>query len=161
MQMLGNYKSEHLRNHLIKNIQGKEKTHRRILNFIDKNDPRNASMNSKRLYKPIKYIKKMYNDVTGKFYLYNDLKYSFQKSDFGIYSTSNDQLVRSIWKIKGNGPFFAYLEKDGSFYIVDKNGSKVYKYENLRGGIAPFTFFVDHTAHFVIKDSRGTIILGF
>ena len=69
-----------IRNHLIKNIQGKEKTHRRILNFIDKNDPRNASMNSKRLYKPIKYIKKMYNDVTGKFYLYNDLKYSFQKS---------------------------------------------------------------------------------
>ena len=37
-------------------------------------------MNSKRLYKPIKCIKKMYNDVTGKFYLYNDLKYSFQKS---------------------------------------------------------------------------------
>ena len=95
--------------------------------------------------------------------LSNDRKYyvAFQKSDFGIYSSSNDQLVRSIWKIKGNGPFFAYLEKDGSFYIVDKNGSKVYKYENLRGGIAPFTFFVDHTAHFVIKDSRGTIILGF
>ena len=95
--------------------------------------------------------------------LSSDKKYyvAFKKSDFGIFSSKDDSLVRSIWKVKGSAPFYAYLEKDGSFYIVDKEGNRGFKYENLRGGVAPFTFYIDNTGHFVIKDSKGKVIHGF
>ena len=89
----------------MKNIQRKKiKTKSRLLNFIDKKDPRNASLSSKKLYKPIKYIKKIFDDSTGKFYKYNDYKNSFIKSSdskslTGEKESENEILDEKIMKL--------------------------------------------------------------
>ena len=94
-----------IRNNLMKNIQRKKiKTKSRLLNFIDKKDPRNASLSSKKLYRPIKYIKKIFDDSTGKFYKYNDNKNSFIKSSdskslTGEKESENEILDEKIMKL--------------------------------------------------------------
>lgn len=95
--------------------------------------------------------------------LSTDKKYyvSFQKKVFGIFNSRDNSLVRSIWNSKGEGPFFAYIEKDGSFYIVDQDEKKLFSYENKRNGVPPFSFRLDSTAHFTINDSKGSIMYGF
>ena len=53
------------KNNLIKGLLRKERMRNRKLNYIDRNDERNSIMNSSRKYKPIKLVKKVYDDVTG------------------------------------------------------------------------------------------------
>ena len=53
------------KNNLIKGLLRKERMRNRKLNYIDRNDERNSIMNSGRKYKPIKLVKKVYDNVTG------------------------------------------------------------------------------------------------
>ena len=52
--------------HIMKNLLRKERKRNRKLNYIDKKDLRNSQiMNMGKKYKPVKFIKKVYDNVTG------------------------------------------------------------------------------------------------
>ena len=85
-----------IRNNLMKSLHKNEKI-KRMLKYIDKKDPRNASMSSKRLFRPIKVVKKLYDNVTGKFYQYDDFKHSFLKGSDNKSSTDNKNSVEDFY----------------------------------------------------------------
>ena len=85
-----------IRNNLMKSLHKNEKI-KRMLKYIDKKDPRNASMSSKRLFRPIKIVKKLYDNVTGKFYQYDDFKHSFLKGSDNKSSTDNKNSVEDFY----------------------------------------------------------------
>ena len=59
------HSSRKSKNNLIKGLLRKERMRNRKLNYIDRKDERNSIMNSSRKYKPIKLVKKVYDNVTG------------------------------------------------------------------------------------------------
>ena len=65
------YSKIKVRSHLMQILIRKERMLNRKINFIDKKDIRNSSMNLKRKFKPVKFIKKVYDDITGKIIQYN------------------------------------------------------------------------------------------
>ena len=60
-----------VRNHMMKYLLRKERMKNRKLNYIDRKDIRNASMNATKKYKPVRFVKKVYDEITGNIYQYN------------------------------------------------------------------------------------------
>ena len=85
------------RYNIMKHLNRKERKRHRKLNYIDRKDSRNSLiMNSARRYKPVKLVKKVYDDVTGNIIQF-DMR---QPSEMNNHSEEIDEYLLTNEEIK-------------------------------------------------------------
>ena len=120
------------KNNLIKGLLRKERMRNRKLNYIDRNDERNSIMNSSRKYKPIKLVKKVYDDVTGSIIQF-DMKQPSEINNSGeieerlltneeikaeeILNEDKTMKMKRVLQLNYLGHFF----KHWKFIVIEKN----------------------------------------
>ena len=123
-----------IRNHIMKNLLRKERIQNRRIHYIDKKNIRNASMNTTKRYKPIKFIKKVYDQVTGNIYQFDlnqpsEEKLNKHKNKNTLEEIKADEILKEdkamkmkrVLKLNQLNHYFKYWK----FVIKEKKNSKI------------------------------------
>ena len=122
-------KSNRARNRIMKYLLRKERNRNRKLNYIDKNDLRNSLIFSNRKFKPVKFVKRVYDNITGNIIQF-DLKQPSDNYQEEEYIISNEKIkaekilnedktlkMKRVLKLNELGHFFKYWKS----IVIEKN----------------------------------------